>query len=362
MPGTSKIMVKSASKPLAATNGQSTTFMAGFVARGVLISFRMLGLDPEQICAPLGLSASDLMDPAARVPRGVIWSLFREAERLSGDPSIGLRVAESIPTGAGGGIVSQMAAVSETGLAAVRHLARYHKLIAEGLDVQLSEDETGLMIDLIPAEKDDALVGQAMEAFMGGIWKVFDGAMIQPLVPVRVSFRHSPPPQVEPYERFFGCPVEFGAPTYRLHFPLDALQHEMIAAQPRAESRLQELAESELRAIAPEFTVAVSEQVRAAIEEQERPTHASTARRMAIGQRTLQRRLREEGSSFRMIVDRERRNLALSMLKAPKRRVIDVAQAVGFDDATSFSKAFRRWTGESPTAYQARAVDAPKAQ
>ncbi|MBW2162053.1 MAG: helix-turn-helix transcriptional regulator [Deltaproteobacteria bacterium] len=78
---------------------------------------------------------------------------------------------------------------------------------------------------------------------------------------------------------------------------------------------------------------------------------------MAIGQRTLQRRLREEVSSFRMIVDRERRNMALSMLEEPKRRVIDVAQAVGFDDATSFAKAFRRWTGESPTAYQARAVE-----
>ena len=131
----------------------------------------------------------------------------------------------------------------------------------------------------------------------------------------------------------------------------------MIAAQPRTALRLQELAESELRAIAPEFTVAVSEQVRVAIEEQERPTYASTARRMAIGQRTLQRRLREEGSSFRMIVDRERRNLALSMLNEPKCRVIDVAQAVGFDDATSFSKAFRRWTGESPTAYQARSIE-----
>jgi AraC-like DNA-binding protein len=350
-------MVERASKDSTATSGPSTTFMSGFVARGVLISFQMLGLDPDLVCAPLGLGASDLMDPAARVPRGVIWSLFREAERLSDDRSIGLRVAETMPTGAGGGVLSQVTAVSETGLAAVRHLARYHKLIAEGLEMQLSENETTLTIDLIPAEKDDALVRQAMEAFMGGIWKVFDEALIQPLVPVRVSFRHPPPPDVEPYELFFGCPVEFRASTYGLCFPLDALRHEMIKAQPRAESRLQQLAESELRAIAPEFTVAVSEQVRAAIEEQERPTHASTARRMAIGQRTLQRRLREEGSSFRMIVDRERRNLALSMLKEPKRRVIDVAQAVGFDDATSFSKAFRRWTGESPTAYQVRAVE-----
>ena len=70
----------------------------------------------------------------------------------------------------------------------------------------------------------------------------------------------------------------------------------MLAAQPRAESRLQDLLDSELRALAPEFTVAVAEQVRTALEQHERPTQASIARQLGIGQRTLQRRLHEEGS------------------------------------------------------------------
>jgi AraC-like DNA-binding protein len=357
VPDTTKIMAERASSEHSeAPRDRSTTFMSGFVTRGVLISFRILGLDPELVCARSGVSLVDLMDPASRVPRGVIWSLFMEAERLSGDSSIGLRVAQAIPAGAGGGIVSQMATVSETGLAAIRHLARYHKLIADGLEIQLREEDATLVIELTPAERDDALVRQAMEAFVGGIWKAIDEAMIQPLVPVRVSFRHAPPSKLAPYEEFFGCPVEFGAVGYCLRFPLSALEQEMIAAQPRAESRLRELAESELRLIAPEFTVAVSEKVRTAIEDHERPTHASTAKRLGIGQRTLQRRLREEGSSFRMIVDRERRDLALAMLREPARRVVDVALAIGFDDATSFAKAFRRWTGQTPTAYRAQAA------
>lgn len=96
-------------------------------------------------------------------------------------------------------------------------------------------------------------------------------------------------------------------------------------------------------------------EVRSALEQHDRPTPASIARRLAIGQRTLQRRLCEEGSSFRKIFEREQRDLALALLRDGS-RVIDVAYAVGFGDATSFSKAFRRWTGASPTAYRARAA------
>jgi AraC-like DNA-binding protein len=137
--------------------------------------------------------------------------------------------------------------------------------------------------------------------------------------------------------------------------PRRLLEQPTIASQPRAATRLRDLLESELRTLGSDFTVAVAEQVRAALEQHERPTPASIARRLAIGPRTLQRRLREEGSSFSKIFEREQRDLALALLRHGS-RVIDVATAVGFGDATNFSKAFRRWTGASPSAYRARAA------
>ena len=353
-------MVENTSKSESAGEASATTFISGFVTRSVLASLTTLGLSADTLCASLELSPSELMNPATRVPRGVVWSLFREAERVSGDPSIGLRVAQSIPAKAAGGVLSQIAEVSETAEEALRYVARYGKLIADGMSIEVEEDDTSLTIRLITAEKDATLTSRAMEAFMAGICRVLDEATTEPLAPVRVSFRHAPPARVEPYEEALGCVVDFRAEAYSLQFPMESLRQEMLAAQPRAAQRLRELAESQLRAIAPEFTVAVSEQVRVSIEDQERPTHASTAKRMGIGERTLQRRLRDEGSSFRRIVDRERRNIACTMLKEPKRRVIEVAQAIGFDDATSFSKAFRRWMGETPSMYQARS--APEAQ
>ncbi|MEM7138671.1 MAG: AraC family transcriptional regulator [Myxococcota bacterium] len=339
------------------TSSPGTTFISGFVTRSVLSSLSSLGVSTKALCAAVGVDANALMDATARVPRGVVWSLFSEAEKLSGDPLIGLRVARSMPSRAAGGVLSPLVEVSETGEEAVRCLSRYAKLIADGMDVEVAQDDGSLTVRLIPAEKDATLTSRALEAFMAGICKVLAEAMTDPITPTRACFRHAPAAPLEVFEGAFGCVVEFRAPHYALEFPLDALQQEMVAAQPRAASRLRDLAESELRAIAPEFTVAVGEQVRVSIEDRERPTHASTAKRMGIGERTLQRRLREEGSSFRRIVDRERRIMACTMLKEPKRRVIEVALAVGFDDATSFSKAFRRWTGEAPSAFQARATN-----
>ncbi|MDG2307490.1 MAG: helix-turn-helix domain-containing protein [Candidatus Binatia bacterium] len=97
----------------------------------------------------------------------------------------------------------------------------------------------------------------------------------------------------------------------------------------------------------------MGEQVRIAFEEQERPTRTSIAKRLGMGDRTFQRRLHDEGTTFRAVVEQERGSVALSMLREPGCRVVDVAFAVGFDDATGFTKAFQRWTGESPSTYRA---------
>lgn len=342
---------------LSTASCQPNTYISGFATRGVLIGLSLLGLDTELLCAPLGWSATELMNPAARVPRSVVWFLFSEAERVSGDPSIGLRVAQAMPAGAAGGTLSQLANVSGTGLIAIRNFAKYCKLLANGLEVRLSLDPTRVLMEFIPAEQETKLVRHAMEALLAGVWKVIDESMIKSPVLKSVSFRHLPPPQVDLYQRFFGCSVTFRSSSYCLQFPLEALQKDMvIGEQTRTKLMLQSLVESELRTIAPEFTVMVGEQVRIAIEQQELPTISLIAKRIGVGQRTLQRRLQKEGASFREVSDRERRNLALRILRDPGARIIDAGLAIGFNDATSFAKAFRRWTGECPTDYQARSA------
>lgn len=337
--------------------GSPTTFVGGFVMRELLVGFGKLGLDTERLCASAGRPLALLMDSTARVPNTAFWSVWREAMTQSGDPSLGLRISQAIPLRLAGGLVTDLAAVSETGLDAIRCIARYSKLFSDRLQLDLHEDESTVSVGFRIVNLDDPLIGPVYESFIAGYWRFLDETLMADAPPLGVSFRHAPPPDIDPYVRFFGCPVEFEASSYCLRLPIESARGPMVAAQPRAERRLRGLLESELRALAPEFSVAVAEQVRAALEEHERPTQASIASRLGVGRRTLQRRLHDEGTSFRRIAEREQRDLAIALLGQRGHRVIDVAQSAGFDDATSFSKAFRRWVGESPTAYRARALE-----
>lgn len=84
------------------------------------------------------------------------------------------------------------------------------------------------------------------------------------------------------------------------------------------------------------------------------PTIDHTARLLGIPVRTLQRRLEENGFSYSALVDEIRFELACRLLDEPRVRVATVAKALGYTDASSFSRAFRRWTGMSPRAYRRR--------
>ena len=334
---------------------ERATFVGPFVTRELLAGFRRLGIPLGDLCSTAGMTPEELMDPATRVSTAVHWAIWREAERLSGDPSLGFHLAQAIPMTVLGGPIGQLAAVSDNGLDAARHVARYGRLVSDGFRVELREDETTATLEVRLAGIEDASARHSYEAFFTVMWRMSQEMFAEQPTPTRVSFRHSPPRDVAAYERFFGCSVVFGAPAYRMQTPLKLLEQPTIANQPRAATRLQDLLESELRALGSEFTVVVAEQIRAALEQQERPTPALIARRLGMGQRTLQRRLHEEGDNFRKVLEREQRDLALALLRRGS-RVVDVALAVGFGDATSFAKAFRRWTGGSPTDYRARAA------
>jgi len=84
------------------------------------------------------------------------------------------------------------------------------------------------------------------------------------------------------------------------------------------------------------------------------PTIGDMAHRLGIPVRTLQRRLKESGLSYSGLVEQTRHELACRLLDNPNAKTSAVARALGYNDPSSFSRAFRRWTGMSPKAYRHR--------
>jgi AraC-like DNA-binding protein len=85
------------------------------------------------------------------------------------------------------------------------------------------------------------------------------------------------------------------------------------------------------------------------------PRLESCARALEVSERTLHRRLAEEGSSFRAIREELRRTRALAMVETTRKRIADIAAELGYSEPSAFFRAFHAWTGEAPSARRRRA-------
>ncbi len=167
-----------------------------------------------------------------------------------------------------------------------------------------------------------------------------------------MRFAHIRPSGGQEFERFFGCSVEFGAPSDRLEFSNETLALPLITADPLLLEVLRPFCEEAARTrntAAGSHRALVENEVQRLLP-QGRASAEPVAKALALSARTLSRRLSEEGTTFTEVVDQLRRSLALQYLKDPGFVSADVAWLLGYEGQTSFNHAFRRWTGHSPSA------------
>jgi AraC-like DNA-binding protein len=174
------------------------------------------------------------------------------------------------------------------------------------------------------------------------------------VAPQSVAIAAPRPARTDELERFFAAPLRFDAPLSALTLSSEQLALPMRKADPALLAVLTRHAE-EILARLPAAPGRWIDQVRRALVESFRagdPDLAGVARRFAVTPRTLQRRLREEGSSFQTLLDDARHDLALSYLRDPRRTTSEVAHLLGFHEASAFYRAFHRWTGLTPAAFR----------
>ncbi len=169
--------------------------------------------------------------------------------------------------------------------------------------------------------------------------------------PARVSFRHPAPADVTPYERFFNCPVIFGAATNQIHFPRTLWDQ----APPQANPMSYRFYANQCRRLvtAMQEPLSYAEVVRTRLRASTPiPPLPDVVYALHLTRRTLQRRLDEEGTSYSSLLAEVRLERAQELLRRSGLRNDEVARALGFDDVSAFSRAFKRWTGMPPSEYR----------
>lgn len=278
--------------------------------------------------------------------------LLERVEEVSPSPTLGLQAAEYIHAGHFG-ILGYLAMSSTTLADALQYLNRYGRLFHNlheirtrtvGADVVLSW--TVFPVDYHPLFTELSLA--TMVAFVRQLVNA-------PMALSRVQFVHPLQGDKADYERFFGCPVAFGQPQVELQFPLTMLGLPLRQPDATLLNILEQQAAQVLAGL-PREDIWL-QQVRLHIVRlcrEGNPTLEAVADALHLTPRTLQRRLALHELKFQPLLDETRYKLAAQYLSDPNLQLVDVAFLLGFSDQSSMTRAFKRWSGETPHAMRER--------
>ncbi len=334
----------------------SPTLGAG-MARTFLDYASTRGLSRSALLASAGLHEDDLATHEARISAAAFLLLVTAAETAANDPLFILDFGSAVHA-TETSIVCVIGSTCETMAEAHAHLNRYARLTLDvgtrhhGPHFPLEMSRDGLWF------VDDRDLPRAWRQITeASLLRIARGTrLVQAMPPLLrvVHFRHAPAGPVARYEAAFGAPVRFRQSRNALLFD-PAWPHLRVRQAPAHVSAvLLERAAALLASLDEARTL--SGRVHAQLRERlgkESVTMDAVARALAMSRQTLYRGLRDEGLTFEDLLDQLRRSVAEDLLRSDRLAVHVTAQRCGFRDVAAFSRAFKRWTGVSPTRYRA---------
>lgn len=331
------------------------TCSAGF-ARALLEFAVSTGAPREALLTHAEIADSHFTDLDRRLPFARYVALMRAAKTLTGDDALALHFGERVHM-ADVSIVGLIGRASETMQEAFTQLSRYVRLI---IDVpQTGESRFEFQ------RRDTGLWFVDTRADPNEFPELTESAFAHIITPPRTSgvpewvreahFTHATPLYRAEYERIFRAPVAFGQKWNALRVDEAVVTHR-VAILPRfVFGALTQRADAMMRALEAQTTR------RGEVERLLMPRlhtgEASieiVAAKLGISRQTLWRNLRNEGVTFEQVLDQLRCQMALDYLTTRKVSVHETAFLVGFSDSAAFSRAFKRWTGMSPSEARAK--------
>jgi len=300
--------------------------------------FRRAGLDPDR-----------LRDPNARYPQAGMQRLWALATSAAGDECFGLEVAQAWhPTTFHA--LGYSALASETLREALLRMVRYGRVVTTGARLELQQNDGEVTVKLLASLPNHQIVPASIDAGVASIVILCREGRGGQVVPVRVTLTRAEPRCSSRLRTFFACPVEFGAIENVVVFRATDLDAQL----PTANAVLLRVNEQVLtdylaRLERSEVTVQVQAKLIQRLPSGD-VEESSIARALNLSLRSLQRKLEARGVTFRKLLDDTRHQLADQYLKDSTLSVSEIAYLLGFAEVSSFSRAFRRWTGRAPRA------------
>jgi len=310
-----------------------------------------LGCAPDPILSSCGFNQAQFEDPDVRISYVAAGKLLARCVAATGCEHFGLLIGErAVPShlGIAGYLVGSAADVG----AALRSLVKYLDLHDEGgvpvLATSANRALLGYAILLPGVEAAEQIYDLAiavgnniMRALCGTDWK-----------PTEVLLTRLRPRDVTPYKRFFRAPLRFNADESAIAFPTRWLRHH----PPTADPLLQHHLEMEAHELHAKQHKDLTENLRCMLRQcllSQQCTAAGIASQLGMHERTLYRRLQQEGTSFRQELELIRYTVSRQLLSGTTATLAEIATSLGYADASAFIRAFKQWSGITPAQWRA---------
>lgn len=302
-----------------------------------------------------GLSEAALSAVGQRVSYRQGSSVIREAMRDLGDPALGLAVGRRQRVTAWG-LVGLGLQASETLQDALRLGVRHHGVTGSMLDYRIEPVPEGAAILATARYTDSGLRAFLLEEAFGSIVALIRDAWHEGFAPDSLAVRHARPPYGDEYERYFRCPVTFGAPDDRIVFGRTCLDSPLPGADAYTLAQVVELLDAARSRRRERQDLVQGLEVSVARGLPHVPSLGQQALARGMSERTLRRRLAEDGTSYEALVDSVRLVRAEELMTTSDLPLHRIAAMLGFSDARTLRRAVARWFGTSPSAMRGSAA------
>lgn len=311
---------------------------------------RELGCEPEPVIRMAGLSPAHFEEPENEISYVTASRLLALCEAKTGCQNFGLLLAEQAGSSSLGVAGFMLRFAPDVGTA-LRALKRNLELHDQGGMLTLAVDEKFAMLGYAIHQPDAQGIDQIYDMSVAMAYKVMRELCGAEWKPTKILLSRRPPKDTAPYRQFFRAPVQFRSAQNAVIFPASWLAHVPNETDPMLYRYFEQEAD-ELRARNATDTIGKLRRCLLASLFDDKLRVEYIAHQLGMHERTMHRRLKEEGTSFRRQLEDIRYMMARRLLADPANRVAEIAAALRYADATAFCRAFKRWSGCTPSQWR----------
>jgi AraC-like DNA-binding protein len=326
---------------------------AAIWVKGIAEMLAAEGLDARALLAAAAIDPATLDAPGARLPSEKISHLWELAVERSGNPAISL-AQHQVARPASFDVVGYTMMSCANLRAAFERLVRYLLILSDALTMTLGEERAGYRLTFVLFGGDRPVPRQRIEFIFVtviGFCRWITGREVHPLA---IELAYPAPADAAPYRAAFRCPVLFDAPGNSLLFAYADLTTPLPTSNPMLAELHERFAGEYLRHFDRALISYRAREVIIRRLPDGEPRRDQVAGELCMSERTLQRRLEDEATSFVQLLDDTRRELAEQYLGRLQLSLAQAAYLLGFADQSSFFRACKRWFDISPGQYRSQ--------